>query len=359
MKNNILFIATVGDYWLGGVYYVKNALYTLFEEKKIDKHTNITILVSSKNFELFQKYASYDNIKIITYKDFPANNFIKTYSRKILKKIIDIPLITICQKYKIEEIYPVEFFPYFGLENKCVYWIPDFQHIKLPKLFTKEEMNYRNKRFKFIAKNHKTLILSSKDAYATYKELYPKYTNGINILSFMSDIGDDIKKIDTEMENDVINKYNLPNKYVFIANQFMLHKNHLTAFKAVNLLVNTMNINIVLICTGNKNDYRDKEGKYYNSLLDYINQNNLENNIRILGVIPRVEQLTIMKLSKVVIQPSLFEGWGTTVEDAKVLGKKIILSDIDVHYEQGNSDCYFFDRNDCKDLANNILKILS
>ena len=48
----------------------------------------------------------------------------------------------------------------------------------------------------------------------------------------------------------------------------------------------------------------------------------------------RRDQLSILKNSIAVIQPSLFEGWNTTIEDAKSLNKFVIVSDIDVHREQ-------------------------
>ena len=61
-----------------------------------------------------------------------------------------------------------------------------------------------------------------------------------------------------------------------------------------------------------------------------------------------------MKNAKFVIQPSLFEGWGTVVEDAKVLDKTILLSDIPVHQEQKNEKCILFDPHDPVALANLI-----
>jgi glycosyltransferase involved in cell wall biosynthesis len=71
----------------------------------------------------------------------------------------------------------------------------------------------------------------------------------------------------------------------------------------------------------------------------------------VLGFIDRTEQLVIMKNSEYVIQPSLFEGWGTVVEDAKVLDKTILLSDIPVHREQMNEKCILFDPYDPVELA--------
>jgi glycosyltransferase involved in cell wall biosynthesis len=70
-----------------------------------------------------------------------------------------------------------------------------------------------------------------------------------------------------------------------------------------------------------------------------------------LGFIERKEQLLLMKSSISVIQPSLFEGWSTVVEDAKAMSKHIILSSLEVHREQLNENVIFFKPDNEKELA--------
>ena len=61
-----------------------------------------------------------------------------------------------------------------------------------------------------------------------------------------------------------------------------------------------------------------------------------------------------MRQSLAVIQPSLFEGWSTIVEESRSIGKNIIISDLDVHKEQNFRRSIFFKRNSYKDLASKI-----
>src|SRR5690606_36513838 len=73
-----------------------------------------------------------------------------------------------------------------------------------------------------------------------------------------------------------------------------------------------------------------------------ITDNNLKSNISLLGVIPRNEQLLLMKHSRAVIQPSLFEGWSPVIEDAIYLQVPVIASSLPVNIEQlGPNGCYF------------------
>ena len=74
-----------------------------------------------------------------------------------------------------------------------------------------------------------------------------------------------------------------------------------------------------------------------------LKKNSLGDNIKILGKIEYKYVLSLMKKSIAVINPSFFEGWSSTVEEAKSLGKKIILSDIEVHKEQNPKNSVYFD----------------
>jgi hypothetical protein len=50
-----------------------------------------------------------------------------------------------------------------------------------------------------------------------------------------------------------------------------------------------------------------------------------------VGFIDRAEQTMLLKNAISIVQPSLFEGWSTVVEDAKALNQYMILSDIPVN----------------------------
>ena len=63
------------------------------------------------------------------------------------------------------------------------------------------------------------------------------------------------------------------------------------------------------------------------------------------------EQMALMAGSLAVINPSLFEGWSTTVEEAKSMGKVVLLSDIPVHREQAPLRGRYFQPDRAEDLA--------
>ena len=72
---------------------------------------------------------------------------------------------------------------------------------------------------------------------------------------------------------------------------------------------------------------------------------------RVLGLVPYEHVTALSRDSQALINPSLFEGWSTTVEEAKSMGKRILLSRIPVHVEQDPPGGTFFDPADPDELA--------
>ena len=74
----------------------------------------------------------------------------------------------------------------------------------------------------------------------------------------------------------------------------------------------------------------------------------------ILGLIERAEQIQLLRRCVAVVQPSLFEGWSTIVEDARVFGKRILMSDIAVHKEQSPPNGLYFEQASRRSLADRL-----
>jgi glycosyltransferase involved in cell wall biosynthesis len=72
---------------------------------------------------------------------------------------------------------------------------------------------------------------------------------------------------------------------------------------------------------------------------------------RSLGVVPYPDLMGFMRHAVAVINPSKFEGWSTTVEEAKSMGKSVLLSDISVHREQAPDRAVFFSSDEAGELA--------
>ena len=199
-----------------------------------------------------------------------------------------------------------------------------------------------------LIKKSDKIVISSYDALKDFNIFAPEYSEKVNVLQFVSQPDNRYFELGETRKDILFEKYNLLKEFYYIPNQFWKHKNHMMVFEAVKVLKNK-DIEVNIVCTGYMNDYRNKE--YINEIDEFIIRNNLKDNIQLLGLVDYTDVFALMKFSKAVINPSLFEGWSSTVEECKSVDKNMILSDLDVHKEQ-NGKATFFVKNNVDSLAN-------
>jgi glycosyltransferase involved in cell wall biosynthesis len=193
------------------------------------------------------------------------------------------------------------------------------------------------------------VIISSFDIFKDLKKFHPNYTCQVEVLRFTAVL----PAFNDLNVQSVKAKFDITKPFVITPNQFWVHKNHLLLFKAAKIL-KERGIDFQMIFTGGTSV--EKDFTYFQSLEIFIEKNDLRNQIKILGIIDRSDQLILMKHSVAIVQPSLFEGWSTLVEESKALSKYIIVSDIAIHREQIKDNCAFFDPNDEIELSNILEK---
>jgi len=148
--------------------------------------------------------------------------------------------------------------------------------------------------------------------------------------------------------------YDLPEKFLIFPSQFWRHKNHRLVFEAMLILRKSGLRKVSLVCTGYTHDPRSP--RYFGALKDWLAEHGLRSQVHILGFLPRNTQIQLIRRAAAVIQPSLFEGWSSLVEDARMLGKPSYLSDIAVHREQDPPNAVFFDTDSASNLADLIAR---
>ena len=90
-------------------------------------------------------------------------------------------------------------------------------------------------------------------------------------------------------------------------------------------------------------EYRDMQNETTSRILQAIAAAGLHEQVRVLGMLPDVEFGSLIRAAAAVVQPSLFEGWSTVIQDCKALGRPLICSDLPVHREQAPDALEFFE----------------
>jgi len=326
--------------WMGGIIYILNLIRTLnFLDE--DEKPEI-VLFYRADLKKFADQINYPHFTAVEW-DFPDvyRGYIKSWlsgKNEFIDKIIT--------QYTLDGLYPVHDFPVRTKSHtKLVCWYADLQHKHYPGFFRKRKLLERSMRIRFIIKNSDSLVLSSqavKDDFRKFFRLDDRMD--VHIFHFVSVI-DDLSGLDV---NVVREKYKLPGKYFMISNQFHKHKNHKVLLDAL-VLLKQKDSEVHLAMTGRFPDAT--HSPYMKELHEIIEMQNLHSQISLLGIIPRNEQLLLMKHSQAVLQPSLFEGWSTVIEDAMSLQVPVVASDLQVNIEQLGEKGTYFNPHNAEELA--------
>lgn len=312
----IAILFELDENWIGGSYYIRNlvsALGTLPDSER----PHITLISTKRSSVKFIQETGYPHLSWVTNEQFDTE----------------------ADAFPFDVIFP---YPAAGQGARTISWIPDFQELHLSHYFTPAEISNRrhHHRLRFQTAG---LVVSSEDVKTDVERFYPGECANVSVVHFAT-----FDRLNQADISSLPAKYDLTRPFVMCANQVWLHKNHLIVLKAVSLL-KAKGIQVTVCFTGSESDYRIHG---YSAFLKSLAEKwGITDSVRFLGFIPRNDQLGLMKLAQYVIQPSLFEGWSTVIEDAKAMGQFVVASDLGVHKEQLAANSRFFARNNPNMLA--------
>ena len=320
--------------WNGGINYYRN-LFNAICELPNAGISPVVITGMRINPSIFDGYPDIEIIRTPIFERYYPSWFFQRAFNKFTS--FDLLLERFLCKNKIDLLSHSKYALNASSQIPWSTWIPDFQPIILPDLFSKEEITLRTEEFNNLGARSTRIILSSYDAQKDLEKYAPEMKNKSRVLQFVSH--PDYKKLNINL-NDLKLKYKFISPYFLIPNQFWIHKNHKVLVEALGILKAKKQC-VLLLLTGKANDTRHPY--YFKQLMQTVKDTGVSEYFRVLGEIPYSELTCLMVNSISMINPSFFEGWSTSVEEAKSLGKQILLSDIPVHREQAPIDGVYFD----------------
>lgn len=330
----------------GGLNYIKNVLHalSLVNDGSIRPHIFFSTGIPPAIEAQFAPYATVIKTRLL------ERGTVPWFIQRVLERVGSMFPVTSLLKAHGIAVLSHAWFVYKGRRPfRIISWIPDFQYLHLPELFPTLDPDQETTQNQRIISQSDVVILSSHNALEDFKRIAPPEhrSRGV-VLHFVSQPGSVASPAVTR--DAIERKYGFVGKFFFLPNQFWAHKNHMVVLQAAKLLKDR-GVDVLVLCTGNVRDYRVRSSAYIEDVYEFIRANGLQDHIKILGHIDYSDVLFMMKNSIAVINPSRFEGWSSSVEEAKSMGKAVVLSRIAVHVEQNPANARYFDPDDALELS--------
>lgn len=363
----------------GGVYQV--ALNHLEALKEITEH-EFLIFNISPDFP-YKEYANLPNWKIIELVNFSVNNpeidndmprgvrVDLRFKRKVVLLTLDtlrffhlyrlenfITRFKARKRAKIFNNYDLDLLLFLGSSELSLFTkipsvviIHDLNHKlakEFPEMSGKGQWSKREYVFKRIDKNAFKIYVDSEVGKEDTVRLYNIDPKKIVILRPLPPpyIKNEVTK--QELDN-VVKKYNLPEKFLFYPAQFWPHKNHFNLIQAVKELKDK-EIIVPLVFVGSAKELWGE----YKRIVDYVEKFNLKNQIYFLGYAPVEDISPLYKLATGLIMP-VYVGWTyVPIVEAWAMECPIIYSKTRGCPEQAGNSALYVDPYKPEDIAEKI-----
>lgn len=209
-------------------------------------------------------------------------------------------------------------------------WIPDFQHRHLPELFSGDRRALLDREFEALAAHSSRVLLSSFSVQKDFERYLPHLSWKTKVAPFPSLFA---FESDGHQAGGFIERFGLPGRFLLMINQFWRHKNHRVVVDAL-ARAKAQGLRVPLVMAGLPTDFRDPENSYLSETFQAMAEGGISDQCVFLGKLPREGLCDLLRAATLLVQPSRFEGWNTTLQDAKALGCPVVVSDLPVHREQ-------------------------
>lgn len=332
-----------GRRWTGGYNYLLN-LVRAIDAHAADRLTPILFVghdVSEEEVAPFRDVRAVDVVRSVV---FDAERSGRRSAQAVLFGI-DYAAADRFREHMADVVFEPGMFYGWRFPIPVIAWLSDFQHRRLPDFFGVKSYWRRELGYRAQVSSGRFVMLSSQDAKEDCERFYPSSIGRTAVVRFAVPADPATLKMEP---GAVAREYELPEQFFYLPNQFWKHKNHRIVIEALHML-RQQGHDIVVAASGAPGDPRHPE--HYETLKSLVVSWGLTQNFRFMGMIPRQHVVALMRGCSALINPSLFEGWSTTVEEAKTLGVPMLLSDLRVHREQVGGSAQFFMPDSVEQLA--------
>lgn len=234
----------------------------------------------------------------------------------------------------------------YNLKIPTIVSMHDIQQYHYPEFFSKYELNLRKLNFVNTAENVSYIQASSN---FIKQDLLQHFKNLNNEQIVVINEGVNYKKFQKINSINILEKYSLPERFLFYPAQLWEHKNHITILKALNEIKKD-NEEIPLVLCGAKYNA-------FTKINEYIKNNNLKK-IFYLGKVSEDDLLSLYQNATFLIVAALYESSSLPILEAAASGLPIIAASTKPNIEYGDHfKINYFEQNNYIELSTILKKI--
>ena len=207
--------------------------------------------------------------------------------------------------------------PGIKIPSVLTFW--DMQHEFFPDFFSRAELVKRRRLYRASAEHATRIIVSAAFTKECLVQRYGIDAEKIEVI--YTGYGPEYRPLDDAAQlASVCNRYGLDKPFLFYPAATWPHKNHKRLLKTVKLMNERNKFDGLLVLTG-------IAMQSHHEIKAEINRLGLENIVRVLGYLPACDLPYIYSSARLMVFPSLFEGFGIPLVEAMASGCPVACSD--------------------------------
>lgn len=327
---------------VGGVEtYLRNLVLYL---QRCDSNNRYTLLCDESIADEFPLGSTNFTIKLCSYR---KSSFKKMF-RSILMNTTGIDMLRAEPDYLDFDVVHHPFTTmkpaWQGMPSVLTFW--DMQQEFYPNFFSPQELLNRQQTYKASAQLATRIIVSAEYTKLCLVDIYGIDPAKIDVI--YTGFGPEYKLItDQEKLAKVKCLYGLDRPFIYYPAAGWPHKNHMTLLSALHLMINRYGFDGNLVLTG-------IAAQMQGGIIAEIERLNLGNVVKILGYLPYPDLPYLYTLARLMVFPSLFEGFGIPLVEAMACGCPLVCSNATTIPEVAGEAGIYFNPNSPEELAEKV-----
>ncbi len=326
---------------MGGVEtYVRNLIQHLVA---IDHENSYTLICHDGNAGYFADLADHVTFKVFANR----KKSLSRLARSLVRKVSGIDLIQVAvDRLGLDLLHnPFTAVRSSRLKTPVIVTFHDLQHHYLPRFFKPREVQGRDAAYSRAAREAVHLIAVSSFTAETVHQCYGVPRDRITAVPL--GVAPEYRPCPADELTPLRIELGLTRPFLYFPAATWAHKNHSTLFETLRMLIELHNFDGDLVLTGVA--VRSRE-----ALKEELRRLGIADRVHILGYLPYEQLPRIYSMARLLVFPSLFEGFGMPVLEAMACGCPVACSNVASLPEVSGDAAEYFDPSSADDMVRAI-----